>query len=707
MHGCFRGQTREFSLLDDLNRAPSDAVWSVDNTSVVTLSTDPVIAVTAVGIGDATLTATWRGFTATTHITVLGVSGFSPGTSLWSIPLIGSGTVSHIAQASTIEGIRLNYVIESAGAADSNPTLRAVRTDGREQWIQAVGGRVMQLSGDPLGGAVVLIERETGGVVLKGFRADGQSFERPGSGGFAIHPDGVLYHVEAGAAGAAQLVGVDIGLGAGPSVALPLGIATTCTGGTIELPSGCSSVPAAFAAGTPTVLADGTVVVPIATSESIRLVIEGVPDKYAVDPSLAVFSLKPDGSNSVTTMALEGRTSYPNYVDIVPFKVIPNGEGGLIVGWNTIRTGDFGTQYGAHAAGIDENGQAIEGTTGVGDWWGDLVLQEANVLAVAHGFNPSVNGKRLQTLLTLDGQPASIAVISASDVTSAQAISGNGIVISYADGTVEGPDEAYQQMDLAHARYIGDEAWIGQAPLGLTAVSGPGVFAEPTQWPGGLGNADSANAAVKPFFTNFHRIELLGAGQSQVTPELVFTDYVRTFAGVNASTIALATQNGNTPNVSGVGQTVTFQMLPPLSAGQSPFSVKSVRYDPGASALVAETLPGHPLRGWRYWRTYRPDPDTLIIETGALDRPAPSWWPNVELKNWIGFVADGVFVGAQMQLWKEYLLHIKNATGLGEKMPPSFPGLVDGKWGWMDKAYVLDNICGPITAPTPIDICRR
>jgi len=50
MHGCFRGQTREFSLLDDLNRAPSDAVWSVDNTSVVTLSTDPVIAVTAVGI---------------------------------------------------------------------------------------------------------------------------------------------------------------------------------------------------------------------------------------------------------------------------------------------------------------------------------------------------------------------------------------------------------------------------------------------------------------------------------------------------------------------------------------------------------------------------------------------------------------------------------------------------------------------------------
>ena len=154
---------------------------------------------------------------------------------------------------------------------------------------------------------------------------------------------------------------------------------------------------------------------------------------------------------------------------------------------------------------------------------------------------------------------------------------------------------------------------------------------------------------------------------------------------------------------------VTFTMQAPMDVAQRPFKVKIVRFDPAASTLVAETVPPeHPLRGWRYWKAYNPGPDTLIVESGALDRPAPGWYPHREVLNWLGFIFDGPILGQQMQLWKEYIVHVKTSLELPEHSPPRFPGvgLVDGRWGWMDKAYILDNLCGPLNS-TPIDVCRR
>ena len=56
-------------------------------------------------------------------------------------------------------------------------------------------------------------------------------------------------------------------------------------------------------------------------------------------------------------------------------------------------------------------------------------------------------------------------------------------------------------------------------------------------------------------------------------------------------------------------------------------------------------------------------------------------------------------------MWKEMLENVlEELPGASLKSPQPAPGLVGGKWGWMDKRYILEQICG--TAPSTIGICQ-
>jgi Bacterial Ig-like domain (group 2) len=82
------GQTRRFSVMDNLGRVPSDARWTIDNPNAATLSTTPMVTLTGVTAGDVTLTASWQGLTATTHVTVLGAGVQVPvEMTLWATPI--------------------------------------------------------------------------------------------------------------------------------------------------------------------------------------------------------------------------------------------------------------------------------------------------------------------------------------------------------------------------------------------------------------------------------------------------------------------------------------------------------------------------------------------------------------------------------------------------------------------------------------------
>jgi RHS repeat-associated protein len=79
--------------------------------------------------------------------------------------------------------------------------------------------------------------------------------------------------------------------------------------------------------------------------------------------------------------------------------------------------------------------------------------------------------------------------------------------------------------------------------------------------------------------------------------------------------------------VTGVGERIGWDMPFFEDLGQADFYVNSVKYSDNPSGtgpqdhfFAVETLKGHPLKGWRFWRVHKVDNDT-VVETGAVDEP--------------------------------------------------------------------------------------
>lgn len=158
-----------------------------------------------------------------------------------------------------------------------------------------------------------------------------------------------------------------------------------------------------------------------------------------------------------------------------------------------------------------------------------------------------------------------------------------------------------------------------------------------------------------------------------------------------------------------MGQRLIFSLT---NVPQGDFAVDIVRFDPASYTITAATVPGgiingHPLLGWRYWKVFA-NGEGVTVETGSLDRPAVECDPIVQAYRWVGFLADRCCLGTQLRMWQEQLLDVVN--GLNKDRAPGLelpigaveklrfdgsPYLVPGKWEWMDKRYILQNICGP------------
>ncbi|MGB7160103.1 MAG: RHS repeat-associated core domain-containing protein, partial [Tepidisphaeraceae bacterium] len=72
-----------------------------------------------------------------------------------------------------------------------------------------------------------------------------------------------------------------------------------------------------------------------------------------------------------------------------------------------------------------------------------------------------------------------------------------------------------------------------------------------------------------------------------------------------------------------VGDIVRFTLTPVQTRlGQRPFNVRIVRFDRMNRIMVAETLEGHPLVGWRGWEVGDYGGGVIIVKTWSVDAPA-------------------------------------------------------------------------------------
>ena len=365
--------------------------------------------------------------------------------------------------------------------------------DGREVWRDDIEGKVLQFSGTPLGGvAASITSNATQSGTLRIYGADGSRTEVPGVYRFAISEKGPLWAVD----GEGYLVGHNIGLGGGTRIQLPRGTVQKCAGGCEE--------PRFFGAGTPTIFPDDSVVVPVATGLK-----RWTNQHDSWDATITVVRLKPD--QTVETYVVDcGPVG-----SIFPFKAVPNGLGGMVVGYD--RWNFWGPDW-QRALGflLDANGQKVGFTFALyGVMWKDLILEENGWLTAisATAWEAGVPGSNrgIQRIAATGGLGNLTILDEGVGVTSIQAAPGGGATISYTDGTVTSPVPQFFEMGMAHARALTTDVFVYYERGARIAVVRTDIIREPNSvWPTGLGGRGSANAAGSPgrgIFVKGHTVQ--------------------------------------------------------------------------------------------------------------------------------------------------------------------------------------------------------
>lgn len=119
---------------------------------------------------------------------------------------------------------------------------------------------------------------------------------------------------------------------------------------------------------------------------------------------------------------------------------------------------------------------------------------------------------------------------------------------------------------------------------------------------------------------NYNSIHL----STDLTAHQIFEQYLQTFAGVKENTNSVAYVSSATP-VTTPRQTVSFILKKPNPVLKG-FKVGVAQADGASNTISVVTLKGHPLAGWRYFRSFDVAPTEVVVETGPwmLRRLEPS-----------------------------------------------------------------------------------
>jgi hypothetical protein len=348
------GQTQQFNAVDDLGRPRSDATWMVSNTSIATISPDSMPSLTAVSVGQVTLTATVQSISAQVQVNILGGASLSPGTVLWSAPPVPGFTALKVVQATpaTANTPDLYSVEVDSARATGNPGtnfIRAINADGSQMWQTQINGLISNVVPDAYGGVQVAVfftgtdyftfvdlDGQTGAQV---WTAPPSNLAYLGSGLLAIRPDGAIL-------GVGDLVtGYDTGdqttvymldgKSGQPTFSLPIPLSSYVISNPDGSISNYDALPPRSAIS---VDSQGNAYMQYETFQETCTNFYGwsigcLNSTTSFSNTLSLLKIAPDGSSSVQTLS----TSSSAY--IYPLQVIPDGQSGVLAAWWTLPLG--------------------------------------------------------------------------------------------------------------------------------------------------------------------------------------------------------------------------------------------------------------------------------------------------------------------------------------------------------------------------------
>ncbi len=362
------GETRQFTAVDEQGHPRSDATWTISDTSLATITTEGSPTLTALAVGQVTLTATIQSVTVQVQVNILAGTSLAAGTVLWSAPPVpGFGTGAIIQAVPTAGNTPDVYAIDYD--SNGNTLIRGFSADGLQ--MMQVSTASVGAGPDGLGGLLLTsgsgvfpfitttISARDGvtGTSVWNYSALAQISAK------AIRQDGTVFFIETTPpdsthfnSDSSSLVALDGTVGT-PLLRLPLPSSTfksiDCNGVLFR-----DFEEGPFRLSNQAIDSDGTVLIALEVETSVTNF--GCDFSISSEPfisALSLFQLKPDGSTSLTpihTYSTDLAIQTGRRQVAVPWKVIPDGQGGSLVGWTGI-SNDQPLLYITHLSASGQN----------------------------------------------------------------------------------------------------------------------------------------------------------------------------------------------------------------------------------------------------------------------------------------------------------------------------------------------------------------
>ena len=195
--------------------------WTINDPTIAEIDLpvnpgDPT-AIKALSVGSTTVLASYGDQTGKLSLTTYAGGALPIGTLNWQIPSLGSCCISRIVSAVLADESTPAYYVEDDGAAGGNGAIRAISSNGQQQWIWPKGSSnrfPLLAAADDQGGAIYFANNDTEnqfqswGYVGRVDENGNETWQYQMSNSytdFAIHPDGTILLLE----GDFQNLGVD------------------------------------------------------------------------------------------------------------------------------------------------------------------------------------------------------------------------------------------------------------------------------------------------------------------------------------------------------------------------------------------------------------------------------------------------------------------------------------------------------------------